>query len=86
MTTQPSDYTALLDVSLMRYPPLVIEQGCALADQLEAKMAERGRERGQRTNFGELSALEAAHKLARFVNALSTHDRALVEKWLRGGA
>lgn len=85
MTMQPGDYMALFEASHWRYPPIVVEQALALADKLEKGVTVLGKHKGQRTNFGELSALEAAHRLARFVCQLPAYDRSLVEKWLGGG-
>mgnify|MGYP006977221794 FL=1 len=77
---------ALYEAARAVYPDALVEDANALAGQLCERVNKAAAYKGQRSNFGTLSGLEAAHKLAQFVCKLPRSDRLVVEKWLRGGA
>lgn len=81
-TTQPGDYMPLYEASCAAFPDTTIEDARYLAGYLVHGVARRAQTRGIRSNFGDLSALEAAHKLAGFICRLSPYDQARIAAYL----
>ena len=86
MTTQPGDYLDIYEASRAAFPDATVEDGRYLAGYLYHGVDQRARARGTRSNFGDLSALEAAHKLALFICRLSAYDQARLLTWLGGAS
>lgn len=81
-TAQPRDYMALLEAGRAIYPPRVVEDANMLAAQLCDGVEEAAKAAGVRANFGAMSGLEAAHKLARWICNLAPYDYARAKAWL----
>ena len=81
-TAQPGDYLDLYEASRAAYPDVTIEDARFLAGYLAHGVTMRAKTRGIRSSFGDLSALEAAHKLAQFICRLPAYDQARVAAWL----
>lgn len=80
-TTTPGDYTFLTDAAQCAGYWLEPEAAInATADRLIDEVNRRAR--GNKVFFGQVSGLEAVHKLALWINALPAHDYHAVMEYL----